>query len=203
MQAAAPPEQLQQSKDEMESACTPRAGGEVDTGVDGWNSSTIHEQTERAASADELIKLYTQWGAATYDEEMDAHDLASYKSVTAKALEFWAADATSGDVRVLDAGCGTGILGAYFRKHTAIPGLHLSGLDLVPALLERAEAKGSYQFLTPGSLLEDLPFPADHFDQIVSSGVFMPGHVGAEAITNIMRVLKPGKRRFLLCHPRT
>ena len=163
-------------------------------GVDGWCSSTIHTRSELAATAEEQVEVYSQW-ASTYDEEMSKHELASYKSVTAKALEFWAAVEPAGEsaeLSVLDAGCGTGILGAYFRTQTALSGLHLTGLDLCPDMLERAEEKKCYEHLIASNLKHELPFAANQFDQAMSSGVFLPGHVGPEAITNILRVVKPG-----------
>ena len=161
-------------------------------GVDGWCSSTIHKRSELAATAEEQVEVYSQW-ASTYDEEMSKHKLTSYKSVTAKAVEFWVEPAgESAELSVLDAGCGTGILGAYFRTQTALSGLHLTGLDLCPDMLQRAEEKKCYEHLAAGNLKHELPFAANQFDQAISSGVFLPGHVGPEAITNILRVVKPG-----------
>ena len=46
-------------------------------------------------------------------------------------------------------------------------------------------------FATQGNLKELLPFPAASFDQIISTGVFQPGHVGPEVIPNILSLLKP------------
>ena len=89
------------------------------TGCDGWVSSDLHSASEAAGSPEELQQVYKQW-SVTYEREMLANDLHSYKSVTHAALD--ALDGTTGDLRVMDAGCGTGLLGQFFKSQYASNG---------------------------------------------------------------------------------
>lgn len=53
---------------------------------------------------------------------------------------------------VLDLGCGTGLSGAAFRDRAE----HLTGLDLSPAMVEKARARGVYDALLVGDIESDL-----------------------------------------------
>jgi len=72
------------------------------------------------------------------------------------------------------------------------------GVDIVPAMIARAESNlkmtgmDNVRFQTPGG--ENLPFPDDTFDVVISNGVInlIPDKEGA--LTEIIRVLKPGGR---------
>lgn len=49
---------------------------------------------------------------------------------------------------VLDLGCGTGLAGLAFRSRAA----HLDGIDLSPAMVEKARARGIYESLAVGDI---------------------------------------------------
>jgi len=165
----------------------------------GWFVSDWHERCQKVASVDEQKHIYAEW-AASYDAELAANGSVMSQSVTAVALDRWGrasgASATAAmPVKVLDAGCGTGLLGEHLRKQEGVPSgeaLQLTGLDLSQEMLDEAKKKGAYQRFVPGNLLEPLPFEEASFDQILSSGCFLDGHVDHRAIPHIMRVLKPG-----------
>lgn len=95
-----------------------------------------------------------------------------------------------GDERVLDVGCGTGVLlGALARTH---PQLTLVGLDASPQMLDRARARtGSATSLDLGSAA-DLPYEDGAFDVVVSTSVLhtVPGPL-APIIGEWRRVLAP------------
>ena len=55
---------------------------------------------------------------------------------------------------VLDLGCGTGLSGALFRRHAN----RLDGVDLSPAMLDRARERGAEQI----HLVNSLGIPAPH-----------------------------------------
>ena len=90
---------------------------------------------------------------------------------------------------VLDAGCGTGLVGVALRRAGVE---RVVGFDLSTAMLARADQSGAYAELHQGSLLEPLPFADGRFAAVVSVGVFTHGHVGPAAFEGLARVVMPG-----------
>lgn len=70
---------------------------------------------------------------------------------------------------VLDAGCGTGLCGPLFREDART----LTGLDLAPAMLARAEAKGCYDQLIEGDLVTVLRRERARYDLILAADVLV------------------------------
>jgi predicted TPR repeat methyltransferase len=68
-------------------------------------------------------------------------------------------------LRVLDLGCGTGLAGAVFRARAA----RLDGLDLSPAMIEKARAKNLYDHLAVGDIQTALAAPGPAYDLIVAA----------------------------------
>ncbi len=68
-------------------------------------------------------------------------------------------------LRVLDAGCGTGLCGRLLRPHAD----RLVGVDLSPGMLERAKARGTYDELVEGELTDVLSHRPAEFDLIVAA----------------------------------
>ncbi|MBK8229937.1 MAG: class I SAM-dependent methyltransferase [Candidatus Eisenbacteria bacterium] len=93
-------------------------------------------------------------------------------------------------LRVLDAGCGTG--GLLIRALTRLPNLSVVGLDFSPHALRHARGRGLPR-LTRGSV-EALPFRAEEFDLIVSLDVLYHRAVEDDdrALREFHRCLRPG-----------
>lgn len=66
---------------------------------------------------------------------------------------------------ILDLGCGTGMAGAAFRDIAA----RLDGIDLSPAMIEKARARGIYDSLEVNDLETVLAADGRHFDLIVAA----------------------------------
>ncbi len=88
---------------------------------------------------------------------------------------------------VLDLGCGTGLMGPYFRAYAD----HLGGMDLSEAMLQKAAEKQVYDSLAKGDVNE-LDTPARSADLIIAADVFV--YVGDlnRAFTNVARALAAG-----------
>jgi len=96
--------------------------------------------------------------------------------------------------RVLDAGCGTG--GLLLRLTRAEPELEYVGLDYDPEAVDLAGAKTGAA-VHCGSV-NALPFPADHFDAILSADVLCHAQVDeSSAMRELSRCLKPGRSLLL------
>lgn len=136
-----------------------------------------------ATSAAEVAATYDAW-AATYDAEMAT---LGYRHPTI-CLALLARHLAAGGP-VLDAGAGTGLIGEWLRILGYAP---VEGVDLSPGMLAVARRKGAYDRLAEGDLTDRLPFEDGRFAGCVCSGVFTTGHVGAEGLDELLRVLAPG-----------
>lgn len=90
--------------------------------------------------------------------------------------------------RVLDLGCGTGLCGLRVRPRAS----HLVGVDLSPAMVSQAEARGLYDALVCGDFHDWLRRGADRFDVMLAADVFI--YVGEleQAFDAMAPLLNPG-----------
>lgn len=91
--------------------------------------------------------------------------------------------------RVLDLGCGTGLVGEALKDMDA----ELIGVDLSGGMLQQARARGIYQELVQSDLVPMMQSQADaSFDVVTSADVFI--YVGQidEVVQETKRLLKPG-----------
>jgi ubiquinone/menaquinone biosynthesis C-methylase UbiE len=111
-------------------------------------------------------------------------------------------DATAPDgARVLEVGCGPGHLSIRLaRQH----GLDTTGLDLDPAMIERARANanraGNGDERRPSFLVGDvasIPFPEGSFDLVVSTLSMHHWANPTAGLADIDRVLRPGSRALV------
>ncbi len=104
-------------------------------------------------------------------------------------------DGSPHDWAVLDVGCGTGIGGVELRKHRPWP---IDGLDLSPEMLakaaEKLDADGQpvYRRLYEANVLEPLELGPGGYGGVVSIGTFTHGHVGPQAIDQLVSLVRPG-----------
>lgn len=138
-------------------------------------------------------KLYADW-AESYDSGFAAeHD---YRLHLHTARVFVEAD---GQGPVLDIGAGTGLCGAALADLGISP---VDGTDISAEMLQVAETKGIYRDLFTADLLAGLPVPEGSYAGAVSSGTFTHGHVGPEALDEVLRVVRPGGRCALSINAR-
>lgn len=144
-----------------------------------------HPMLKRAynlSSKAEAESLYDDW-AGTYDTDTTGGMGYVAPQHAAERL----AALVPPDATVLDAGCGTGLAGGELaaRGFTAI-----DGIDLSQGMLDRAREKGSYRALIKADLTEPLPFEDDEYDATICVGTLTEGHVGPEALDELLRVTR-------------
>jgi SAM-dependent methyltransferase len=137
-----------------------------------------------ARTPEEVAALYDGW-AESYDAEMAR---AGYRHPAIGAA-LLARHLPRGAGPVLDAGCGTGLLGDWLAILGFAP---VEGLDLSPGMLAVARRKGAYARLHTLALGGPLPFADGAFGGVISTGVFTTGHVGAEGLPELVRITRPG-----------
>jgi len=95
--------------------------------------------------------------------------------------------------RVLDVGCGTGVVAIT----AALKGAKVSGLDLTPVLVERARKNAGIAAVDVDFIegdAEALPYPDNSFDIVLSQFGHMFAPRPSVVVREMLRVLKPGGR---------
>ena len=140
-------------------------------------------------SAEEIRRQYESLAPA-YDENM-LHQ--SFSERMAKFV-FGLVGSTLAK-RVLDAGCGTGLLGTHLRA------ARLVGIDQSPDMLTKARARGIYAELVEGDLVQAMAARTDSFDLVASACVLY--HIAdlAPFFREAARLLVPGGHLFFSVDP--
>jgi predicted TPR repeat methyltransferase len=134
-----------------------------------------------ASSAAESKEIYDEW-AQQYDKDLEAEDYA-FPSLAAEAL----VDALDRDddttplkkLSILDAGCGTGMVGTQLARFGASD---ITGLDISTNMLEIARKTGVYGALEEADLSKTLKQADDSIDAVVCVGTLTRGHVGPKPV---------------------
>ncbi len=137
-----------------------------------------------ASSPEEIRAIYQDW-AVRYDEE----NLKKGFHLPILGAGLLARHLPPGAGPILDAGCGTGLVGLAL----SIFGFDaLEGMDLSEAMLEVAQARGVYAKLTAQELGKPLDEPEGRFAGACCFGSFGPGHAPPETLDELVRVVRPG-----------
>jgi len=145
----------------------------------------IHVKILTASSTDELMGVYDGWADAYEQELLEEWGYTSPQ----KAVQLLSDIMTLQGMRVLDAGCGTGLVGALLKKSGAAS---LTGIDYSPGMLAKAEAKQVYDSLDKMDMNESLPLPSNSFDATTCIGTFTATHVKPDALRELVRVTRSG-----------
>ena len=131
-----------------------------------------------------LITVYQKW-AALYDKDND--DLLGTVSqpTAVQIFQEYVQDKT---LKVVDVGCGTGLVGKELKKNGFI---NFDGIDISQEMIDIAYSRG-YKTLFLGNLNESLPFKSKSYDAALCVGVFTHGHVGSDRLSELVRIVKSG-----------
>jgi ubiquinone/menaquinone biosynthesis C-methylase UbiE len=124
--------------------------------------------------------------AEVYDERFVPALFRPWSPIVARAAHIGAGHT------VLDVACGTGVLAAA-AAHLVGVGGSVTGLDASAEMLAVARRKVTPVQWCEGRA-ESLPFDNDHFDAVVSQFGLMFFERPADALREMMRVLRPGGR---------
>ena len=137
------------------------------------------------ANIDETKALYRDW-AETYDGTMiDGLGYVSPIKIAGLTAEL----VLDRDARILDVGCGTGLLAAFLVEEGFS---HIDGLDYSAEMLDVAKRKGRIRERFEKDLNQPLDMGEAQFDALVSTGTFTHGHVGGECLGALIALLRSG-----------
>ncbi|MCK5623619.1 MAG: class I SAM-dependent methyltransferase [Alphaproteobacteria bacterium] len=137
-----------------------------------------------SGSPEQTADIYDGW-AEKYEEHMRGSGY-SHPAMVAAML---ARHQPPGGGPVLDAGCGTGIMGEIL---TALGYSNIAGLDASEGMLAHAATKDIYRDLRHGLLGQPLDYADDAFAATVASGVFTQGHAPLDGLDELVRATRPG-----------
>ena len=138
-------------------------------------------------TTEEIMKHYDMWGDK-YDKDMVEWNYTGPQ----ETVNIFKKHTLSKDIKIFDAGCGTGLVGIELKKfgYTNIDGADLSKklLDLIP--------KGFYNKLEQIDLNKPLNKKSNIYDAVLCVGTFTFGHVKPPALDELIRVVK---NKGLIC----
>ena len=130
------------------------------------------------------ISYYDEF-AATYDSDFVQDMGWNYPRAIA---DIYSDIAAAEDLPIADIGCGTGLIAVELKMSREI----IDGFDISPEMLRLAQDKSIYRALYIADLIDSLDaFPND-YGAVVSAGTFTHGHLGPDALMNILTMGRPG-----------
>jgi len=137
------------------------------------------------------VRLYGQW-ATTYDTDLiDRIGYVVYLRVAEALLR----QQSLIDGAVLDAGCGTGLVGASLREGgiDVVDGVDISTEMLAEAGKKKTEGGARvYRNLIAADLTGPLDIPDNRYAALISAGTFTHGHLGPDSLNELWRVAASG-----------
>ena len=137
-----------------------------------------------AKSPEEARAIYDQWSVS-----YDADNLRRGFRLPPLGAGLLARYLGGTDGPVLDAGCGTGLVGETLGLLGYGP---ITGCDLSPEMLAAARRTGAYAALHTVDLGQPLPFDAAAFAGFICVGSFGPGHAPPVSLKHLAQVTRPG-----------
>ncbi len=139
--------------------------------------------------------LYARW-AETYDNGFIVDSRYIYHDQVAEAFAGHALDRLGPDDVIVDIGCGTGLAGHSLRRFSDVS---IDGIDISPEMLQQAARKQHggavvYRKLIEADLTSPLSIDTHTYAAAISVGTFTHGHVGPDAVTEVVRIVRPAGR---------
>lgn len=145
----------------------------------------LWEATYDAKTPEDLAKAYEDW-ADCYDDDTVSGMGYVGPMLASKLLDGYLDSKKS---KILDAGCGTGLVGEVLKR---IGYENLEATDYSDAMLAQAERKKLYDNLFQADMNTRLHVPDDTYDASICVGTFTYAHVGPDAFDELIRITKPG-----------
>lgn len=149
------------------------------------NEQELLRRAYGLSSDAESLALYRDW-SKTYDRTMLDGLQYQSPSLVADRLAALLPERAS---TVLDIGCGTGLAG---RALAARGFSVIDGIDISPEMMAVAQEQGGYRALICADLNAPLPWADGAYQGAICCGTFTSGHVRANCLDEIMRVLAAG-----------
>jgi len=143
----------------------------------------------KLTTPEEILKYYQDWTKKNkYNQDMIDLNYVAPKETVSVLKKY----ALSNNYKILDAGCGTGLVGIELKKcgYSNIDGVDFSQdmLDLIP--------KNIYKKIEKVDLNKPLKFNSNIYDVVTCVGTFTYGHVKPHSLEELIRITK---NKGLIC----
>lgn len=144
----------------------------------------LWEATYDAETPEQLNSAYAEW-ATEYDKDTISNMGYVGPQTSCQLLDNYL---DSKKARILDAGCGTGLVGEVLSD---IGYSKVDAFDYCDAMLDVAEKKGVYGNLFQADMNELKEVPKNTYDASVCVGTFTYAHVGPQGFDELVRITRP------------
>ena len=143
------------------------------------NKTPLHE----LKTTDEVMKYYDEWSKDNkYNKDMSEWQYSGPKETS----EILSKYQNNKDVKIYDAGCGSGLVGLELKKYGFN---HFDGGDISKELLNQIPAN-LYNELEQIDLNKNILKKDDFYDVVMCVGTFTFAHVKAHALDEFIRITK-------------
>jgi predicted TPR repeat methyltransferase len=149
-----------------------------------------HDSALKRAPDDFVVRLFDEF-AESFDRNLTNLGYRAPDLVADEVARVYGEPSAS--LRVLDAGCGTGLLAELLRPWASI----LNGVDLSAGMLNKARQRGVYDRLDEFELTQFLTRHGQAFDLVVCTDTLCYFGELEEALDALARALRPGGKAVL------
>ena len=160
------------------------------------NSYILHKESLQENKNKEVI--YDKW-AETYDSYVAGINYNGPSNIAQEVFDYLESnDSYRNHIKLLDFGCGTGLLGQEITKLlTNNYDFSIDGIDISDKMIQQSKNKNIYSHLWKLNLFNEVLSSHHQYDIIVSSGVFLEGHVKFKMVDILLNSVKHSGLLFL------
>ena len=134
-------------------------------------------------TSEELLKYYQGWADNNkYNKDMVDWNYTAPQEVVSILKKY----ALNKNFKILDAGCGTGLVGIELKKYGY---LNIEGVDFSQSMLDLVP-QNIYRKIEKIDLNKSLKFKDDMYDIVMCVGTFTYGHVKPKALDELIRITR-------------
>ena len=134
-------------------------------------------------TSEELLKYYQEWADNNkYNKDMVDWNYTAPQEAVSVLKKY----AFNKNLKILDAGCGTGLVGIELKKNGYS---NIEGVDFSESMLGLVP-QGIYKKVEKIDLNKPLKFKDNMYDVLICVGTFTYGHVKPKALNELIRITK-------------